>query len=212
MDISGVAGYLQEVLGQKLVAYMAAVRDPKGVGQWARGAQVPRLEAERRLRAAYQAVQPVEGARSRRSSGANRFDARSYDYGVLYFGSTLQACFAETLARLRPSVKLLALVEDEWRRAGFMDAGSVPADWRQRLTAVHRTESLRSISCSRSLFCLRAVACPSPELCSPKRSHRSFASRQRLGPTRFSFCRDARGRGLAMCRTGHSPKGDRLLP
>ncbi len=83
------------------------------------------------------AIQPVEGTRSRRSSGANRFDPRSYDYGVLYFGSTLQACFAETLARLRPSVKLLALVEDEWRRAGFMDAGSVPADWRQRRTAVN---------------------------------------------------------------------------
>ena len=34
-------------------------------------------------------------------------------------------------------MKLLALVEDEWRRVGFMDAGSVPADWRQRRTAVH---------------------------------------------------------------------------
>jgi hypothetical protein len=54
MDIAGVAGYLQEVLGQKLVAHIASVRDPKGVGQWARGTQVPRLEAERRLRATYQ--------------------------------------------------------------------------------------------------------------------------------------------------------------
>jgi len=81
-------------------------------------------------------AQPVEGARSRRSSGGNRFDPRSYDYGVLYFGSTLQACFAETLARLRPSVKLFALVEDEWRQQGFMAAGTVPADWRQRRTAV----------------------------------------------------------------------------
>jgi hypothetical protein len=90
------------------------------------------------------AIQPVEGTRSRRSSGANRSDPGSYDFGVLYFGSTLQACFAETLARLRPSVKLLALVEDEWRSAGFMDAGSVPADWRQRRTAVHVGFPLRA--------------------------------------------------------------------
>jgi hypothetical protein len=54
MDIAGVAGHLQDVLGQKLVAHMTSVRDPKGVGPWARGAQVPRLEAERRLRATYQ--------------------------------------------------------------------------------------------------------------------------------------------------------------
>lgn len=56
MDIADVAGYLQEVLGQKLVAHMASVRDPKGVGQWARRAQTPRLEAERRLRAVYQVL------------------------------------------------------------------------------------------------------------------------------------------------------------
>lgn len=56
MDIAGVAGYLQEVLGQKLVAYMTAVRDAKGVGQWARGVQVPRLEAEKRLRGIYQVL------------------------------------------------------------------------------------------------------------------------------------------------------------
>lgn len=73
----------------------------------------------------------------RRSAGANRFDPVHYDYGVLYFGTTLEACFAETLARLRPSVELLALVDDEWRAAGFMPAGHVPADWRQRRTAVH---------------------------------------------------------------------------
>ncbi len=35
MDIAGLAGYLQEILGQKLVAHMTSVRDPKGVGQWA---------------------------------------------------------------------------------------------------------------------------------------------------------------------------------
>jgi len=49
-----VARYLQETLGQKLVAYMAGVNDPKRVGLWAQGAQNPRDEAERRLRAAFQ--------------------------------------------------------------------------------------------------------------------------------------------------------------
>lgn len=75
--------------------------------------------------------------RTRRSAGANRFDPITYDYGVLYLGTSLEACFAETLARLRPSVELLALVEPEWHQAGFMAPGTVAADWRQRRSAVH---------------------------------------------------------------------------
>jgi hypothetical protein len=54
VEIKDVARYLQEALGQKLVAYMADVSDPKRVGRWAQGAQAPRDEAERRLRAAFQ--------------------------------------------------------------------------------------------------------------------------------------------------------------
>jgi hypothetical protein len=53
-EIKDVARYLQEALGQKLVAYLAGVADPKRVGRWAQGAQAPRDEAERRLRAAFQ--------------------------------------------------------------------------------------------------------------------------------------------------------------
>ena len=53
-EIKDVARYLQEALGQKLVSYMADVSDPKRVGRWAQGAQVPRDDAERRLRAAFQ--------------------------------------------------------------------------------------------------------------------------------------------------------------
>ena len=52
--IADVAMYLQEVLGQKLVAYLADVSGPKTVGRWASGAQHPRPDAEQRLRAAYQ--------------------------------------------------------------------------------------------------------------------------------------------------------------
>lgn len=75
---------------------------------------------------------PSEGA-----SGSNRFDPLTVDAGVLYFGTDLEACFGETLARLRPSLSVLAVVEEEWRMLGFMDAGTVAADWRQRRSAVH---------------------------------------------------------------------------
>lgn len=67
---------------------------------------------------------------------ANRFDPLTLDYGVLYFGTSLEVCFAETLARLRPDLSLLALVEQDWADADFMPVGSVPTDWRQRRTAV----------------------------------------------------------------------------
>jgi len=60
-EVKDIAGYLQEVLGQKLVAYMAGVADPKRVGRWAQGMQIPRAEAERRLRAAFQIFHLVAG-------------------------------------------------------------------------------------------------------------------------------------------------------
>lgn len=63
--ISDVARFLQETLGQKLTAYMAGVADPKRVGHWVKGAQEPRVEAEQRLRAAFQIfhlIQSVDSA------------------------------------------------------------------------------------------------------------------------------------------------------
>ncbi len=51
--VADIAGFLQENLGQKLVAYLANVADPKTVGKWAAG-QHPRDDAEQRLRAAFQ--------------------------------------------------------------------------------------------------------------------------------------------------------------
>src|SRR5579871_2134734 len=53
-EVKDVARYLQEALGQRLVAYMTGVSDPKRVGRWAQGTQAPRDEAERRLRGAFQ--------------------------------------------------------------------------------------------------------------------------------------------------------------
>ena len=71
------------------------------------------------------------------TAGTNRFDLLTIDAGVLYFGTDLETCFGETLARLRPSLAVLSVVEDEWRDLGFMEIGTVAADWRQRRSAVH---------------------------------------------------------------------------
>jgi hypothetical protein len=76
---------------------------------------------------------PVDGTNA---LAGNRFDSATGDFGVLYFGSTLEACFGETLARHRPSMAVVATVKEEWERLGFMAVGAVAADWRTRRTAV----------------------------------------------------------------------------
>lgn len=53
-DVPAMAAFLQELLGQRAVALVTGQRDPKAVGQWAKGAHAPREEAERRLRLTYQ--------------------------------------------------------------------------------------------------------------------------------------------------------------
>ncbi len=53
-EIKDIARYLEEALGQKLVAFLAGVNDTNRVGRWSQGKQAPRIEAERRLRAAFQ--------------------------------------------------------------------------------------------------------------------------------------------------------------
>lgn len=52
MSTSDVAGYLQEIFGQKLVAFMTDA-DAKTVRRWIEGTP-PRSEAEQRLRAVQQ--------------------------------------------------------------------------------------------------------------------------------------------------------------
>ena len=50
-----VAGELQQLLGQKLVAFMVRVDDPKTIGRWASEKHLPRdIDVERRLRDTYQ--------------------------------------------------------------------------------------------------------------------------------------------------------------
>lgn len=54
-DIGKVAENLQEVLGQRLTAYAANVRDPKAIGKYAQGRE-PRNDTEAALRNLYQVV------------------------------------------------------------------------------------------------------------------------------------------------------------
>lgn len=60
-DIQSIARFLQENLGQTLVAYMAGVSDPKAVGLWAKGKRSPRRNAEERLRTIYQVFHLLVG-------------------------------------------------------------------------------------------------------------------------------------------------------
>jgi hypothetical protein len=54
-SIADIAAFLQDALGQKLVAFMVEVEDPKTVGRWASGKRLPQdLDVERRLRDAHQ--------------------------------------------------------------------------------------------------------------------------------------------------------------
>jgi hypothetical protein len=57
-SLSDVADFLQDLLGRRLVAYVAAVKDAKTVSRWAKGeVGEARWESERRLRAAYEIAQ-----------------------------------------------------------------------------------------------------------------------------------------------------------
>lgn len=58
--VPDIVRYLQEVLGQKLTAYIAGTEDPKTVARWSKGEHRPRTEAEGRLRAAYQVFQLLQ--------------------------------------------------------------------------------------------------------------------------------------------------------
>ena len=64
LGIPALVRYLQDVLGQRLVALIAGVRDAKAVGKWARGERSPHPEAERRLRLAFQVVELLMHAES----------------------------------------------------------------------------------------------------------------------------------------------------
>src|SRR4051812_9323920 len=58
------ARYLQEVLGQRLTAHIAGVKDPKTVAAWAEGTNTPRPASEAKLRLALQIVHLLQGQES----------------------------------------------------------------------------------------------------------------------------------------------------
>ncbi|MGH2560018.1 MAG: XRE family transcriptional regulator [Thermomicrobiales bacterium] len=64
MGISTIAGTLQDLLGQKLMAVIAGVSDARAVGEWARGTRMPHPKAEERLRNAYQVAKLLEASES----------------------------------------------------------------------------------------------------------------------------------------------------
>lgn len=80
---------------------------------------------------------PLSSSLLDKPSTGNRFDSPTGAYRVLYFATTLDGCFGETLARFRPDPRIRRLVAEEWSELGFMRVGDVPADWRQRRIAVH---------------------------------------------------------------------------
>jgi hypothetical protein len=79
---------------------------------------------------------PLEPSDADSPLAGNRFDSPTGQYRVLYFGTKLEACFAETLSRLRPQPGLREVIGADWTELGFMPVGAVPADWRHRRLAV----------------------------------------------------------------------------
>lgn len=100
--------------------------DPSGHTVWRVGRNFPDA-ADRYAYRNPEPVSPSDGPRQ-----GNRFDSYNSEFGVLYFGTSLEVCYAETLARFRPNPVLAAMVADEWREMGAMGPGNMPADWRSR--------------------------------------------------------------------------------
>lgn len=53
-SVAEKAAFLQDLLGQRLVAVITKQKDPKNVGKWLRGDRLPNPEAAVRLRQTYQ--------------------------------------------------------------------------------------------------------------------------------------------------------------
>lgn len=65
----------------------------------------------------------------------NRFDV--VGGGVIYCGTGVKVCFAETVARFRPSAKIRAIMEQE--EPGFVVCGGVPQNWREQRAVISAT-------------------------------------------------------------------------
>lgn len=63
-DLSHIAGFLREMLGASLVAYITGVTDTGTVSRWVNGSRNPRHEHEQRLRTTFQVFQLLQGEES----------------------------------------------------------------------------------------------------------------------------------------------------
>lgn len=64
MSVAEVAAFLQDNLGQRLVAHMTDTKDYRQAGRWAAGEHAPRSRAEAKLRAALQVFKFLQEAES----------------------------------------------------------------------------------------------------------------------------------------------------
>lgn len=85
----------------------------------------------------FSTINPLDAALPK---AGNRFDVPGG--GVLYAATTAEACYAETLARFRPTPRMRELFRDE--EPGFMVVGGVPQDWRlqRHLASIRLADSL----------------------------------------------------------------------
>lgn len=79
---------------------------------------------------------PLELEELNRPNAGSRFDSPLSNFGVLYFGTSREACYVETLARFRPDPKVVAFIRDEWEKREFPYLGGIPAEWRLNRLAV----------------------------------------------------------------------------
>jgi hypothetical protein len=67
---SRMARELQSLFGQRIVAQITGIADPKAIGRWARAERTPRSDAEQRLRTTYQVITLLSLADSKESARA----------------------------------------------------------------------------------------------------------------------------------------------
>jgi hypothetical protein len=91
--IASIARYLQDQLGQKTVAYLAGIRDPKMVGRWAAGKNSPAEMTTLRLRAAFEITRLLSAAYNAETAKAwlfgsnSRLDGEAPAYLIRYANS-----------------------------------------------------------------------------------------------------------------------------
>ncbi|WP_422934226.1 hypothetical protein [Sinomonas sp. P47F7] len=99
---------LCDLLGSKLVASVAGVKDPGQVRKWARGELEPTQPAQQRLRFAYDILHEIEAAEGRRVAQAWAISVNPR----LDYGTPLKAIREERFQETAAAAK--ALMEDAW--------------------------------------------------------------------------------------------------